>query len=80
MTMKDAVQSSDVVAGTLPMNSVDAKVLIDSRATRSYISKEIVDKLHCEVQLLVKALMIEIANKDQVPVEQVFPKCDIEIT
>ena len=39
MTMKDVVQSSDMVAGTLPVNSVDAKVLFDSGATRSLFLK-----------------------------------------
>ena len=40
MTMRDAVQNSDVVAGTLSVNSVPAKVLIDSGATISFISRE----------------------------------------
>ncbi|KAL8123995.1 hypothetical protein AgCh_011844 [Apium graveolens] len=79
MTMKDAVQSSDVVAGTLPVNSVDAKVLFDSRATRSFISQDFVDKLHCEVKLLEQALMIELTNKNQVSVDRMCPRCDIEI-
>ncbi|XP_074374571.1 uncharacterized protein LOC141714980 [Apium graveolens] len=79
MSMKDAVQSTDVVAGTLPVNSVNAKVLIDSGATRSFISKDFVDKLHCKIELLDKELMIELANKNQVAVDQVCPRCDIEI-
>ncbi|XP_074323860.1 uncharacterized protein LOC141660772 [Apium graveolens] len=79
MSMKDAVQSSKVVAGTLPVNSINAKVLIDSGATRSFISTDFVDKLHCELELLDKALMIELANKNQVAVDQVCLKCDIEI-
>ncbi|KAL8120168.1 hypothetical protein AgCh_017344 [Apium graveolens] len=79
MTMQDAVQSSDVVAGTLPVNFVDAKVLFDSGATRSFISQIFVDKLYCEVKLLGQAFMIELVNKDQVPVDRVCPRCDIEI-
>ncbi|KAL8114916.1 hypothetical protein AgCh_021664 [Apium graveolens] len=79
MTMKDAVQSSHVVVGTLPVNSIDAKVLFDSGATRSFISQSFVDKLHCEVKLLGQALMIELANKNQVSVDRVCPSCDIEI-
>ncbi|KAL8122190.1 hypothetical protein AgCh_018800 [Apium graveolens] len=78
MIMKDAVQSSDVVAGTLPVNSVDVKVLFDSGATRSFISQDFVDKLHCEVKLLEQALMIELANKNQVFVDRVCPMCDTE--
>ncbi|KAL8114665.1 hypothetical protein AgCh_021504 [Apium graveolens] len=79
MTMKDAIQSSDMVAGTLPVNSIDAKVLFDYGATRSFISQSFVDKLHYEVKLLEQALMIELANKNQVSVDRVCPRCDIEI-
>ncbi|XP_074366445.1 uncharacterized protein LOC141707278 [Apium graveolens] len=79
LTMPDAVQSSDVVVGTLLINSVGAKVLIESGATRSFISQNFVDKLHYEVELLEQALMIELANKNQVSVNRVCPRCDIEI-
>ncbi|WOG95286.1 hypothetical protein DCAR_0414598 [Daucus carota subsp. sativus] len=79
MTMKDAVQSLDVVAGTLPMNSINAKVLIDSGATRYFVSKDIIDKLNCGVRPLEQALVIELANKDRVVVDQNFPGCDIVI-
>ena len=40
MIMRDAVQNSDVVAGTLFVNSVPTKVFIDSGATKSFISRE----------------------------------------
>ncbi|XP_074328151.1 uncharacterized protein LOC141666044 [Apium graveolens] len=74
MTVKEAVQNPSVVAGSLSVNSVNAKVLIDSRATRSFISKEFVDKLCYEVQWLGETLIIKLANDDQVPVDRVCPK------
>ncbi|KAL8148134.1 hypothetical protein AgCh_005471 [Apium graveolens] len=40
LTVNDVVQSSDMVACTLPVNSIDAKVLIDSGATRVKASSE----------------------------------------
>ncbi|XP_074355843.1 uncharacterized protein LOC141695502 [Apium graveolens] len=79
ITMPDAIQSSDMVAGTLLVNSVGANVLIESRATRSFIPQNFVDKSHYEVELLEQPLMIGIANKNQVSVNRVCPKCDIEI-
>lgn len=39
MTMKDDVQDSDVIACTLYMNSLKAKVLMDSGATKSFVSE-----------------------------------------
>ena len=79
MTTKDAMQNSYVIAGTLHVNSINSKVLIDSVATRSFISREFVHKLHCETQLLNEALNIEITNQDRVPDNQVCPHCEIEI-
>lgn len=79
MTMGEAVKDTNVVAGTLPINSVNAKVLIDSGATRSFISQEFALKLRCATQPLDKVLIIEVANRDQIPVNEVCPKCEIEI-
>ncbi|XP_074323175.1 uncharacterized protein LOC141660110 [Apium graveolens] len=50
MTIKEAVRNPSVVAGTLSVNSVDAQVLINSGATRSFISEEFIDKICCEFQ------------------------------
>ncbi|KAL8126088.1 hypothetical protein AgCh_013390 [Apium graveolens] len=55
--MKDVVQNSEVIAGTLLLNNVKAKVLIDSGATRSFISESFVDKLQCD-----KMIMSEVVN------------------
>ncbi|XP_074351920.1 uncharacterized protein LOC141691075 [Apium graveolens] len=79
MNVKDAIQSSDVVSGTLPVNAANAKVLIDSGATRSFISKSFVDKLNCETQLMHEPLSIILANQDRVSVNHVCPHCAIEI-
>ncbi|KAK1394816.1 hypothetical protein POM88_013872 [Heracleum sosnowskyi] len=78
--MKDAIQSSDVVAGTLLVNAVTAKVLIDSGATRSFISRDFVAKLGCEVRKLHEAISIMLANQDRVLADQICPQCVIEIS
>ncbi|XP_074346680.1 uncharacterized protein LOC141685480 [Apium graveolens] len=79
MMMKDVVQDSDVIAGTLIVNSLDAKVLVDSGATKSFISKNFVDKLNCATQPLEPNLVIEVANQDRVSIDRICPSCDIEI-
>ncbi|XP_074373531.1 uncharacterized protein LOC141713862 [Apium graveolens] len=79
MTMKDAVQDSYVIAGTLIVNSLDAKVLADSEPTKSFISKNFVDKLNYATQPLEPNLVIEVANQDKVFVDRICPSCDIEI-
>ncbi|KAL8125862.1 hypothetical protein AgCh_013241 [Apium graveolens] len=42
MTVQDAMKDSDVIAGTLSLNSVSANILFDSGATKSFISKDLV--------------------------------------
>ncbi|XP_074323227.1 uncharacterized protein LOC141660165 [Apium graveolens] len=80
MTMKDVVQDSDMIAcAALIVNSLDAKVLVDSGATKSFISKNFVDKLNCATQPLEPNLVIEVANQDKVSVDRIYPSCDIEI-
>ncbi|KAL8107499.1 hypothetical protein AgCh_024057 [Apium graveolens] len=52
ISVKDAIMDTDVVAGTLTVNSLCAKVLVDSGATRSFISRDFVDKLNYPIELL----------------------------
>ena len=52
ITMRDEVQDADVVEGTLNVNSLCSKVLIDSGATRSFFSEDFVHKLNCPIGLL----------------------------
>ncbi|XP_074376946.1 uncharacterized protein LOC141718458 [Apium graveolens] len=79
MNVKDAIQSVDVVSSTLSVNAASAKVLIDSGATRSFISKSFIDKLNCETQLMHEPLSIILANQDIVSVNHICPHCIIEI-
>ena len=79
MTLKDAVKDSSVVAGTLPINSISAKVLFDYGATKSFVSEDFAHKLSREIRMLGEALSIEVANQDRVSVTQVYPRCEIEI-
>ncbi|XP_074374278.1 uncharacterized protein LOC141714672 [Apium graveolens] len=79
MNVTDAIQSSYMVSGMLFVNAASAKVLIDSGATRSFISKSFVDKLNFETQLMQEPLSIILANQDRVYVNHICPYCAIEI-
>ena len=61
MTMGDVIQNTYVVVGTLYINSIRSKVLIDSGATKSFISQEFAHILNCETQVLLEVLTIKIA-------------------
>ena len=80
MNISEAVDDTEVVAGMLLINSKHANILFDSGATKSFISEDFMKSLNCETQLLDKSLMIELANQDKVPVHEVCPQCNIEIS
>ncbi|XP_074351729.1 uncharacterized protein LOC141690872 [Apium graveolens] len=77
--MKDVVHDVDVVAGTLAINLVEVKVLMDSGATRSFISENVVDRMKYDVYPLESNLIIEVANQERVISDRIFPNCDIVI-
>ncbi|KAL8154477.1 hypothetical protein AgCh_000008 [Apium graveolens] len=79
MTMKDVVQDVDVVAGMLVINSVEVKVLIDSGATRSFISESILHRLNCVAYPLEPNLIVEVANQEKVTINKVCPDCNMVI-
>ncbi|KAL8121526.1 hypothetical protein AgCh_018308 [Apium graveolens] len=80
MFVKDAIQDTDVVAGTLNVNSLCAKVLIDLGATRSFVSQDFVSKLNCPVKYLNEIMTVELANQERVTVNQVCGNCEVEIS
>ncbi|XP_074333471.1 uncharacterized protein LOC141671181 [Apium graveolens] len=68
MTVKDSVRNTNVIAGTLLLNSNSANVLFDSGATKSFVSKEFAEKLNLKVEPLKESLQVEIANQEIIPV------------
>ncbi|XP_074377219.1 uncharacterized protein LOC141718734 [Apium graveolens] len=79
MTKRSNAQDSDVVAGTLSLNFVPVKVLFESVASKSFISKECVRNMDLMLEDLAEPLTIEVANQDKVSVSQFFPRCQLEI-
>ncbi|XP_074356713.1 uncharacterized protein LOC141696474 [Apium graveolens] len=79
MTMKDAMQNADVVACTLVINSVEVKMLLDSGATRSFITESVIDRLNCIAYPLEPNLIIEVENQERVTTNRVCPNCDMVI-
>ena len=79
MTLNDAIANNDVISGTLPINSQDACVLIDSGATKSFISVNFMRKLGMVSIPLEESMNIEIANQEVITVDQVCPNCEVMI-
>ena len=70
--MKDVVQDAEDVVSTLLVNSEEAKVLFDSEATKSFNSKEFVNKLQCGTQTQRRALIVNIPNQDRFSIKFVL--------
>ncbi|KAL8089132.1 hypothetical protein AgCh_038782 [Apium graveolens] len=79
MTVQDAVRNTDVITGTLLLNSEHANVLFDSGATKSFISQDFASKLKLNAIPLRAVLRVEIANKEIIPVNQIYPKCKLKL-
>ncbi|KAL8134756.1 hypothetical protein AgCh_009680 [Apium graveolens] len=79
MIVQDAMKDSDVIAGTLSLNSASANVLFDSGATKSFISRDFARKLRLKAELLIEPLQVEIANHEVIPVNQIHPACELGI-
>ena len=79
MTVHDAVRDTDVIAGTLSLNSISAHILFDSGATKSFISQEFAHKLNLKAEPLEEPLRVEIANQEVIPIDQICPNCEMEI-
>ncbi|MDV3180572.1 MAG: hypothetical protein Q8829_02735 [Candidatus Phytoplasma australasiaticum] len=80
MSVMDAILDTDVMAGTLIANSLCAKVLVYSRATRSFISQDFVNKLNYPIEWLNEIMTVELANQECVSVNKVCMNCEIEIS
>ena len=77
MTVRNDVKNADVIAGTLNLNSVSAKVLFDSRATKSFISQEFAQQLKLKMEVLPEPLQVEVASQEVIPINQICPNCEL---
>ncbi|KAI3673781.1 hypothetical protein L6452_39911 [Arctium lappa] len=79
MTTEEAKASTDVVSGTFLLNSVPTRVLFDSGASFSFVSSLFCPKLSMPTTSLDEALVVELADGDQVVVRSILRNCKLEI-
>ncbi|KAL4556350.1 hypothetical protein LXL04_038999 [Taraxacum kok-saghyz] len=79
MTMEEAKETEDVVAGTILVDSHLAHVLFYSGASYSFVLHAFSKKLDGPLATLRNPYMIEIADGSIIPVNQLYPNCDVEI-
>ncbi|KAI3684706.1 hypothetical protein L6452_33931 [Arctium lappa] len=79
MTTKEAKETADVVSGTDLVNYLPAHVLFDSGATCSFVSNIFCKHFVTPISVLPDALVVEVANGDQVIIRDRFCDCTLEI-
>ncbi|KAI3707652.1 hypothetical protein L6452_26279 [Arctium lappa] len=79
MTTEEAKASTDVVSGMFLLNSVPTRILFDSSASFSFVSISFCQKLSVPTSSLENAIVVELADGDQVVVRDVLKDCKLEI-
>ncbi|KAI3727699.1 hypothetical protein L6452_16317 [Arctium lappa] len=79
MTTEEAKETADVVSGTFLVNSMPARVLFDSGATCSFVSEIFCKQFTTPISVLPDALVVEVANGDQVIIRDRFCDSTLEI-
>ncbi|KAI3697694.1 hypothetical protein L6452_30790 [Arctium lappa] len=77
---EEAKETTDVGPGTFLLNSLAAKVLFDSGANLSFVSLVFCKELNVPTSTLSDALVVEIANEEQVILREVLEKCHLDIS
>ncbi|KAI3665674.1 hypothetical protein L6452_44304 [Arctium lappa] len=79
MTTEEAKALTDVVSSTFLLKSVPKRILFDSGASLSFVSSAFYQKLSVPTCSLEYALVVELADGDQVVVRDVSRDCKLEI-
>ncbi|KAI3678050.1 hypothetical protein L6452_37329 [Arctium lappa] len=79
ITTEEAKETTDVVPGTFLVNSLSARVLFDSGATCSFVSDLFCKQFVLPISVLPDALVVEVANGNQVIIRDCFCNCSLEI-
>ncbi|KAI3715042.1 hypothetical protein L6452_22008 [Arctium lappa] len=79
MTTEEAKASTDVVSGTFLLNSVPTRILFDSGASFSFVLNSFFPRLSVPTTSLEDALVVELADGDQVVVRDILKGCKLEI-
>ncbi|KAI3685696.1 hypothetical protein L6452_34953 [Arctium lappa] len=80
MSMEEAKETTDVVSGTFLLNSLAAKVLFDSGANFSFMTLDFCKDLNVPTSTLSDALVVEIANGEQVILREVMGRFHLDIS
>ena len=79
MSQQEAEEASEVVTGMLTVCSRNAYVLIDSRATHSFMSHEFALHVNKSLEILLDALLVHTPVGESLTIEHVFFYCKLVI-
>lgn len=79
MSIHDALEVDDVISVTFPLSSINAYVLIDTGATRSFVSTLFVKNNKLQVKKLPETLYVKTANEEVLTADSILKHCHIQI-
>lgn len=79
MTVKNAVRNTNLITGTLLLNTVNANVLFHFRVTKSFISQDFAHKLNLKAEPLKEPSHVEVANREVIHASHICTNCELEI-
>ena len=72
VTQLAADATSDVVTGTISLFDTDAHVLVDSRATHSFISREFIERVRIEMRPTECSMVVSLPTGDWLIANRVY--------
>ncbi|XP_073067224.1 uncharacterized protein [Primulina eburnea] len=79
MTQEEADDATDVVSGTILIQSVPAYALFDCGATHSFMSKRFAKKLGCKPAKLNEPFRIATPTSWSIETHEIYRECEISI-
>ena len=79
VTQQATDATPDVVTGTISLFDTDAHVLVDSRATHSFISREFIERVGIEMRLTEYSMVVSLPTGDSLIANRVYKGSKVTI-
>lgn len=79
ITQQKVEEAPDVVTGTLSIYHIAAYVLLDPRATHSFISNTFAMHIDRKLELLTDEMLVHTPVGNVVIIDHVYQECEVEI-
>ena len=79
MTQQQAQATPEIVIGILPVSNSDAKILVDSDATHSFVATSYVMHLDGESKKLDNPMIVSTLMGETLRIDAIYPNCVVMV-